>query len=421
MHLKQLCGIQIALVCLLLVGSTLPFTIETASAQTTFYSASVKPATPNSTIYLNVGQNCDISFEALWTYGDTTGQAIEYANVTVEVKTAEGAVTDMMLANTTAAGFADFNYSSSTPQILTFTPTSLVTPDGKELNASLLQDGETALYGLQSEPVTVYWDTFDVALVSTNTKTLEAIQVSVNVTYLLVPEEGLTIQSPDNSQQEFFPKIAHGVNITINGVTAEETSVPGVYNANVSTWMPTAYVIMKVSQEGWATAHKAFSFTHNANMTVWKPLAMIFALAYVSALSAVLFVSSRKSKSLVSKRDYLPVFGGFLLILASVIGLYWVLVWFESASHGFEWTLYWLLGVFSFGFGFSKRIMSVRRQKQVAVLLATSYSILANVIAVKASLDAYQLAIPWTLLLATFAFSVISGLSIGNSDNQFRT
>jgi len=417
MRLKKLYVTRFALVCLLLVGSFLIFAVETASAQTT-YLADVNPI--ETTIYSNVGQVLDISFQAVWAYGDNVGQAIEYANVTVEVKTANGAVTDMVLANTTATGFVYFNYSSSTPQILTFTPVKLVTPDGTELNSSLLENGETALYGLQSEQVTVYWDTFDMALTSTSTETLEAIQLSVNVTYLLVPEEGLTIQSPDSSQQDFFPKIAHGVNVTINGVQAEETAVAGVYSSNVSTLMPTAYVLVEVSQEGWATAHKAFSFTHDANMIVWEPLAIIFASAYVVVLSAVLF-SLRKSKSLVSKRSYLPVFGGFLLILASFIGLYWVLVWFESSLHGFDWALYALLGVLSFGFGFSGGIIAVRRQKQTAVLFVASFSIFVNAIAVKASLDAYQLALPWTPLLAAFAFSVISGLLIGNSDDQFRS
>jgi hypothetical protein len=417
MRSKKLYVTRFALVCLLLVGSFLIFAVETASAQTT-YLADVNPI--ETTIYSNVGQVLDISFQAVWAYGDNVGQAIEYANVTVEVKNADGAVTDMVLANTTATGFVYFNYSSSTPQILTFTPVKLVTPDGTELNSSLLENGETALYGLQSEQVTVYWDTFDAALTSTSTETLEAIQLSVNITYLLVPEEGLTIQSPDSSQQDFFPKIAHGVNVTINGVQAEETAVPGVYSANVSTWVPTAYVLVEVSQEGLATAHKAFSFTHDANMIVWAPLAIIFASAYVVVLSAVLF-SLRKSKSLVSKWSYLPVFGGFLLILASFIGLYWVLVWFESSLHGFDWALYALLGVLSFGFGLSGGITAVRRQKQPAVLFAASFSIFVNVIAVKASLDAYQLVLPWTLLLAAFAFSVISGLLIGNSDDQFRT
>jgi hypothetical protein len=254
MYLKLPHVTRIVVFCLLLVGSVLTFAVEPATAQSTSYLAIVYPT--ENTVYLNVGQFLNISFEAVWTYGDNTGQTIEYANVVVEVKTADGAVTDMFLANATTTGFAYFNYSSVTPQILTFAPTKLITADGTELNSSLLQNGETVLYGLKSELVTVYWDTFNVELVSSNTKTLETVQVSVNVTYLLVPEEGLTITHND-SQQDFFPKIAHGVNVTVNGVAAEETAVPGIYSANVSTLMPTAYVIVKVSQDGWITAHKA--------------------------------------------------------------------------------------------------------------------------------------------------------------------
>jgi hypothetical protein len=299
MNLKKLYCIRFALACLLLVGLILPFVVET-SAQTTPYLVSVNPTEP--IIYSNVGQFVNFSVQAVWSYGDAAGQIVEYADVVVEVRTADGTVTDMVSANTTTTGFAYFNYSSSTPQILTFTPVSVFTPDETELNATLIQNGETSVYGLQSEPVTVYWDTFDVTLVSTNTENLGTIQVSVNVTYLLVPEEGLTIQSQNDTQQEFFPKIAHGVSVTINGVQAEETAVNGVYSATVSTVMPTAYVIVKVSQEGWATAHKALSFAHEANQTIWTPLAVIIALGCVVALSAFLF-SSRNAKGVVFKRE----------------------------------------------------------------------------------------------------------------------
>lgn len=417
MYLKLPYVTRVAVVCLILVGAVLSFAVEPATAQSASYLASVKPTEP--TVYLNVGQFWNMSFEAVWAYGDNTGEAIKYANVVVEVKTADGADTGMFLANTTTTGFADFNYSSSTPQILTFTPTKLITADGIELNASLLQNGETSLYGLQSEPVTVYWDTFDVELVSTSTITLKTVQVSVNVTYLLVPEEGLTI-SHNDSQQAFFPKIAHGVNVTVNGATAEETAVPGLYSTNVSTWMPTAYVIVEVTQDGWATAHKAFGFAHEANLSIWEPLAIIFASVFVAAFSAALFVSSRKLRTTVSRRWTLPVLGGFLLILSSSMGLYSVLVWFEGTLHGFDWLLYGVSGVLSFSFGLLGGTMAVRRKNQTVALGAVSLSLFANVIAVHASLDAYQLPIPWALILPTLAFSLISGLLIGNADDQFQ-
>ena len=416
MYLKKLHA-TIALVCLLLAGSFLTFAVETSSAQTASFLANVEPTEP--IIYSNVGQIVEVSFQAVWTYGDNAGQAIEDANVMVKVEAAVDVVTDVVLANTTTAGFVYFNYSSATPQILTFIPAEVVTADGTELNGSLLQNGAVALHGLQSAPVTVYWDTFNVELVSRNTKTLETVQVSVNVTYLLVPEEGLIIPHND-SQQKFFPKIAHGVNVAVNGATAEETAVPGIYSANVSTLMPTAYVIVMVSHDGWTTVHKAFSFAHDANLTIWVPLAIIFTSVFVAAFSAVLFVSSRKLRPAVSKRWTLPVLGGFLLILSSFMGLFWVLVWFEGSLHGFEWLLYGVSGVISFGFGLLGGVMAVRQKNQTVALGAVSLSLFANVIAVHASLDAYKLPITWMLILPTLAFSVISGLAIGNADDQFQ-
>ncbi len=416
MSAKKLYYTRFALACLLLAGLIAPFAVET-SAQTTPYLVSVNPTEP--TIYSNVGQIVEVSFQAVWAYGDNAGQAIEYANVSIEVEAAVDVVTDMVLTNTTATGYVYFNYSSATPQILTFIPVELITADGTELNSSLLQNGEASLHGLHSEPVTVYWDTFDMELISTSTKTLESFQVSVNVTYLFVPEKGLTITHND-SQQEFFPKIAHGVSVTINGVQAEETEVDGVYSATVSTVMPTAYVIVKASQEDWATAHKALSFAHDANRTIWTPLAVIVALGCVVALSAFLF-SSRNAKGIVFKRENLPVFGGFSLIFSSLIGLYWVLIWVESTFHGFEWALYGFFGAICFGFGLIGGVMSLRRKNQAAALFAVSCSLFANVIVVHASHNSYQLAIPWTLILLTFALSLISGFLIGNSDDQFHS
>ena len=407
--------VTVVVACVLLAASISGLTVEPAWAQEKSYFASVKPTV--STIYLNAGQICNISFEALSSYGDNAGQVIEYANMGVEVKTADGAVTNMMVANTSATGFADFNYSSATPQVLTFTPIILITQVGIELNSSLIQND--GVYGLQAKSLTVYWDTFDVAMVRRSTDIFEAAQISVNVTYLLVPEEGLTIHAADGSQ-EFFPKIAHGVNVTVNGVQAEETTVAGVYSANVSILMPTAYVLVEVSQDGWVTANKAFSFTHNANMSIWEPLAAVFATTFAVAFAAVMF-SLRKSKSFVTKLNYLPVFAGFLLTLVSFLGLYWVLIWFEGTSHGFAWTAYWIFGVPSFVFGVLGGVFAVHRQKQTAVLFAISVSIFMNIAVVKASLDTYQLATPWALLIAILLFSATSGLLIGNSDNQFKS
>lgn len=250
MHLSQNSAVWITLVSLLLLVLVLPF-VENTSAQTeSYYWVTAKPATASSVVHSSVAQNCSLSFQAVWTYGNDLGKAIGNANVTVEVKTAHGDSVENVTQTTNATGFATFYYFYSEPVILTFTPTRTVTPDGAEWNASLLENGENQLYGFQSESVTVYCDTFDVALVSANTETLGLTEVSVNVTYLLVPEEGLTLpQMSNSSQQEVISKTPHGVNVTINGVKAEETAVRSVYTARFSTWLPTAYVFVEVSQE----------------------------------------------------------------------------------------------------------------------------------------------------------------------------
>ena len=133
------------------------------------------------------------------------------------------------------------------------------------------------------------------------------------------------------------------------------------------------------------------------------------------------FFFTRTEKGLVFKRENLPVFGGFSLIFSSLIGLYWVLIWFEGTLHGFDWALYGIFGAVCFGFGLIGGVMSVRRKKQAVALFAVSFSLFANVIAVQASHSSYQLATPWTLILLSFAFSLISVFLIGNSDNRFHS
>src|SRR5208283_4275036 len=169
-----------------------------------------------------------------------------------------------------------FNYSSSTADMIAFTPIQLVTQDGTEYNATLLKTNENQAYGLESKSVTVWYDTFNVSLVSADTNTSDAIAVNVNVTYLLLPQEGLTLPAKDTfSNQTFLPKIVYDANVTIDGVKAQETSIAGIYTANVSTVFPTAYVLVAVSQNGWTTTYTAFSFTHEANAAIWEEYSLV--------------------------------------------------------------------------------------------------------------------------------------------------
>jgi hypothetical protein len=391
--------------------------VETASAQaTSHYWVTVKPATPSSVMHASVMQNCSLPFQAVWTYGDKFGEAIENANVTVEVKTGHGDSVENVTQTTNATGYATFYYSFSVPVILTFTPTRAVTQDGAEWHSSLLENGAISLYGFQSEAVTVYYDTYDVALVSANTETVGLTEVSVNVTYLLVPEEGLTLlQSSNSSQQDFISKVAHGVNVTINGVKAEETSVHGVYTASFSTWLPTAYVIVEPSQEGWTPAHKGFSFAHTSNGTIWTP-AIILCLVCAAVSLALYFVWHRKSKGTVVSGK--AILGGVLLAIASFISLYWGVVGFDSALHGFDWALLGVAGIGSFGVGFAGSIMSLKRKNQTLTIFTVCAPLIVNEVAVKAALDVYQLATPWMIIVPSLVIAVISGIFVSNANNQ---
>lgn len=412
---------RIALMSLLLLWLILSASAEAISAQTTTsrFWISANPATSSSIIYGSIGKNWSIPFQAVWSYGENSGNVVENANVTVEVKTDDGVAIENVSTMTNATGFATFYYTSSTPTSLIFTPITVVAQDGMEYNASLSENGQDTLYGLQSKSVTVYWDTFDALLVSTDTDTQGVTTASVNVTYLLLPAEGLTIPSSSSSEYDCLSKTASGVNVTINGIKTEETSLSGVYTATFSTWLPTAYVFVEISREEWLPAQKGFSFAHNSNSTIWTP-AIIISLACAVGLS-VYYLAFRKTKGTVlfgSAR--FPIIGGLFLAVASFISLYWGVVGFDSTLHGFDWTFLAACELFSFGFGIAGSIISLKKRKQALAIFALCFPLLTNVIAIKAALNVYQLATPWLIIVASFVISVISAIFISNSDEHFR-
>jgi hypothetical protein len=408
---------RIFLPVILLLVLVLPILVEISTAQTQLnYYVTVNPTRPNSPMYTTVGRNWTVSFEALWSYGDNSGQGIRNATVTVQVTNNKSAIIDTRLYNT-AAGLFSFNYSSLTADVLTFTPTKLVTQNGTEWTSKLLDAGNN-LYGFQSESVVIWWDTFHVSLVSYNTETLGFNIVSVNITYLLLPENGLTLpESATYSHQTFLPKIANNANVTINGVAAEEISM-GVFTANVSIWLPTSYILVEVSQEGWTTTHTGFSFVHNANEPLWG-IATAISLVFVLILTS-LFAFFRKSrdKSLSRQKSY-AIFGGVLLAITSVISLYWGLVGLDSTLNGFEWVFLTVLGFLSFSFGLVAGVLSIRRKNQALVIFAVVVPMFTNLVGVKYSLDIYHLANPWLFLIVPLVLSIISGFLVSNADEAF--
>lgn len=413
--ISQIVFISSLLLCILV----LPILVETSTAQTlSNYYVTVNPTPPNSQMYTPVGSNWNASFQAIWSYGDNSGQPISNATVTMQVSGSKsGSITALNL-NTTQ-GLFSFNYSSSIAEIITFKPTKLVTQNGTAYKPNLLDAGNN-LFGFQSESLVVWWDTFHVSLVSYNTKTQGAATVLVNVTYLLLPEDGLTLPAVATySHQTFLPKNVHNATVTINGVKAQEISA-GIFKATVPIWLPTAYIHVAVSQEEWITTHTGFSFSHNANEPLWEYAVLLgIVFAFVGLMLFVVRLRKSTNNNLLQKKNRYAVLGGALLAITSIISFYWGLVGLDSTLHGFDWILLTAICFLSFGFGLTAGILSMRRRNQALVIFAVTVSMVTNLVGIKSSLDMYQLANPWLILIVSLVLSVISGYLVSNADEVF--
>jgi hypothetical protein len=414
LHLNQKLFSRFALTGVLVFMLVLPIVAKVTIAQTTNnYFVTVNPTKPESLMYTIVGRNWTISFEALWSYGDNSGEAIKNATVTIQVSNSKNDIINTLQLNTTT-GIFSFNYSLSTPDKLTFKPTELITQDGAKYNSKLF-DAKNSVYGFHSKSVVVWWDTFHVSLVNSSTNTLGTVTVSVNVTYLLLPENGLTLPEwATYSNQTFFPKIVHGANVTINGLKANETSI-GIYTANSSIWLSTAYIHVGVSKEGWITKYAGFSFTHTANEPLWEYTAIIGLFSVVAL--AISFYRKSQSRGLSLSKNV--TLGGVLLLITSFISFYWGLVGFEGALHGFNWIFLTLLGLLSFGFGLVGGILSLRRKNQTLVLLLITMQMITNSVAIISSHNMYALANPWLMVIPSFVLSVISGILLSREEEEF--
>ena len=417
---KKMLPCIVVAVSLLLLSCPAPYA-KGASVQTTSnYWVTVKPTT-DSLIYTTVGHNWTISFEALWSYGNDAGQPISNATVTMQVSgVREGEITTLQL-NTTSGTFS-FNYSSSIADKITFSAIELTTQDGKQWKAALVKSEDTQAYGIQSSPITVWWDTFQVLLTHTDTSTLKASEVAVNVSYLLLPQQGLTLPPQDTfSNQTSLSKIANNANVTINGVKAQETQTPGVYTANISTLFPTEYVLVRVSQKGWMTTYTAFSFSQDENSTVWLQYSLITCsvlLLTPLALYFFLFKRSPHQTSLFDRKMY-PLIGGILTLFASLVSLYWGTVAVEATLHGFGWLLLAISGIGSFIVGLVCTIQSIIKKNQTLAILLTTVPMFVNLIVVKSSIDTYSLPIPWLALTVPLLVSITGCILICRADECF--
>ncbi len=411
---------RIVLLTLMLLAAVSPVFIAKSDAQTNQnYWVTVKP-TGGSQMYTTVDRNWTLSFEARWSYGNSSGQLISNAVVTMKVSGAsEGSLGTLQL-NTTSGNFV-FNYSSSVADKITFTPTQLKTQDGTKYASALVTDSGAEAYGLQSAAVTVWWDTFHVSATKANTSSSKTVDVSVNVTYLLLPQEGLTLPAQDTySNQTVLPKIASGADVTINGIKAQETGSTGVYSAQTSTIFPSAYLLVAVSQNGWTTTQTAFSFTQKANQAIWNYAIIIIVILAAASLTLYFFMHKKPNQPSSSpNRPMLPLIGGVLLLATSVVSLYWGALAIEASSHGFSWLILAVTGVSSFAVGVLGGVMALRRKNQALAIFAACIPLTVNVSMVTYALGAYSLAVPWVFIFASTLASIISGVLIARFDDQF--
>ena len=420
MHSKQV-HVLIFIVILSLLLLSLPSYTKGVSVQTTSnYWVTVKPTT-DSLLYTHVNRNWTLSFQALWSYGNNTGKPIGNATVEMQVSGAKEGVIATLQLNTTSGTFS-FNYSSSTADKITFKPVVLTTQDGIQWKAVIVKNEGAQVYGLQSSSVTVWWDTFQVLLDNTDTSTLETSEVSVNVTYLLLPQQGLTLPAQDTySNQTFLPKIVSRANVTINGVKAQETHIQGVYSADTSTLFPIEYVIVGVSQSGWTTTYNAFDFSQDANSAVWLQYLLIIILILVALFLAIYFLLFKKSAqgtSLLDRKRF-PFIGGALMLLLSFFSLYWGSLAVEATLHGFGWLPLTIFGFSSFTIGLTSGVLSMAKKNQVLVLFMMCVPAIVNTVAVKFSFDAYSLPAPWLAIVLSLGISIASCILVSNADEYF--
>lgn len=403
------------IVVMLMTPSSYPSIVESALAPS--YGVTVEPTTPSSEAYTPAGTNWTISFRAKWSYGDKSGQPVENATAVVQVTNQKNEKVAELKLNTTS-GLFSFNYSASSPSILNFNVTRLIMQDNSEWNTNL-KDAALNLYGLRWASATVLYDSFQVSLISSETDAAGATRTVLKVTYALVPDEGLSFPEwATYSHQTFLPKIASEAKVAVNGVEAQKTDIPGIFIANITTWTPTCYLHVAVSQENWMTKQIGFSFVHNANAQVWTyAVVALFALSVVAVSVQVLH--RRKSSKTVLKGSSALLAGGFLLTVVSILCLYWGLVAVDGILHGFDWLPLAMLEFASFSVGLLGAFMALKRANQAFVIASVIAPLIANSVVLKAAVEAYEMNVPWLDIAFALAATIAAGVIMCNLNDVF--
>ncbi len=358
-------------------------------------------------LYGSIGYNWTITFQARYFYNQIT-EPVSNATVRFEVTNAEGKLVNTFDCNTSNGSFS-FNYTSKTPAVLTFTPVKLVMQDKTEWNVQHPERDSIVPY----LSVTVYWDTFSVALTDSNTSDFGSGSVSVKATRLLLPDHGLSAYVGPKAIAIILKEVQNA-NVTINGVLAQKTSEAGLYTAQVSTIFPRAYTLVTVSEYGWKTTQTAFSFTHSANLKVW-----LITIAASAASACILFLVF-KLKTLKTNRNIKrPFLGGVFLLFAAFISLYWSAISFEAVAHGFSWLIFAALEVCCFLFGVVSAVFAMQRKNQAAVIFSVPVLLVVNSVVVMSSLGVYGLPTPWLLVCAVILLCSAGFYFLSNTAEDF--
>ncbi|MFZ7119506.1 MAG: hypothetical protein ACOWWH_00965 [Eubacteriaceae bacterium] len=387
--------------------------IKTIGAEEQKIFVKVYPECTYSQTYTSVGKNWTFMFISIYNDPDNSSIPVCNASLFIQVNNSKNEEIEVLEIKTTQSGISSFNYSSSVPEILTFTPIMLITENKSKYVSTILD--ETDFNCLASESITGWWDTFDVSIVNFSPITYGTAIVEINVNYLLIPESGINFSERSTClNKTFLQKTANNISVTINSEAVEQTK-DGEFNATFFTFLPITYVIVEVSKEGWSSTVRAFSFVNSANEFIWQ-LALLFCLIVFSGILVFKFISIKKNGKVFVSRKNFSFFNAIFLTLNSGITFYWGLVWLSGTLIGFGWHIYVVISFPTIIIGLVGAIFSLKRKLQPFVIASNLIPMILFSVGVVSSHEIYNLQIPWLMLIPSFVSSIISSYLACNAD-----
>lgn len=240
----------------------------------------------NGWLHPVAGSNVSVSYQAHWGWGVNNGHTVVNASVFVEIRMDNGTTIEDNVYYVNGSGYISFYYASSGPEILHFVPTKVIDQEGIEYNSTLLHAPSSAvdeywLYGLNPSPLTVYYDSVNLASIDAETNDLGTAKVNVHVQYLMVPVDS-----------QVYSKDINGAIVTVNGINATpyEGGVGGFYTVSLSNWSPNLDLTVVASFEGWPTVTKTYSAAQVANRTFYFQIiaGVLVTLGILVAVYAIL-------------------------------------------------------------------------------------------------------------------------------------